>query len=202
MSTSSSKPPQCTYSDRIIDETVRFQLIQRLILTGLLATLPAACAQSDAPGTPGGQAATRITGAEGRGGSVSPSPVEIWSGGRLAHTLQWDELSSLPTQSFNTGLEDAQTGYPLVDVLRHVGITEGPGVTLYGRDAKKPLQLSWAALADPANQLLMGLTHKGTIKVVAGNSAFINRDRWVRHLYKIEIQSGAPSDTRTERRDG
>jgi hypothetical protein len=178
------------------------QVIQILILTGLLATLPSACAQSDAPGTPGGQAATRITGAEGRGGAVTPSPVEIWSEGRLVHTLQWDELSSLPTQSFSTGLEDAQTGHPLVDVLRQTGITKAQSIVLYGRDAKKPLQLNWPEVTDPANQVLVGLTHKGTIKVVAGNSALINRDRWVRHLYKIEVDPTTSTDDRPTRENG
>jgi hypothetical protein len=176
--------------------------LTRLLLLGLLATLPAACAQSEAPGTPGGQAATKITGAEGRGGSVTPSPVEIWHEGRLVRTLQWDELSSLPTESFNTGLEDAQTGHPLVEVLRQAGVNNAKSVLLYGRDAKKPLQLAWAEIADPANQVLMGLTHKGTVKVVAGNSALINRDRWVRHLYKIEADPVASVDDRPARKSG
>lgn len=176
--------------------------IPTLLLTLVLATLPAACAQSDAPGTPGGQAATKITGTEGRGGAVTPSPVEVWHKGVLVRTLQWSELEALPAQSFSTGLEDAQTGHPLVDVLRHAGITEASSALFYGRDAKKPLQLQWSEIIDPANQVLMGLTHKGTVKVVAGNSALINRDRWVRHLYKIEIDMNSPEAERPSRQNG
>ncbi len=167
-----------------------------LILTSLLATLPAACAQSDAPGTPGGQAASKITGAEGRGGAVTPSPVEIWSEGRLVHTLQWDELQALSTQSFDTGLTDAQTGYLLIDVLRQIGVTEAKAVTLYGRGVTEPVRLGWQVVANPANQILMGLTHKGTVKIVAKDIELLDRDRWVRHLYKIEIQPGSPQDNR------
>jgi hypothetical protein len=181
---------------------MRRPTIHTLILTGLLATLPAACAQSDAPGTPGGQAATKITGAEGRGGAVTPSPVEVWQRGALVRTLQWSDLAALPTQSFNTGMEDAQTGHPLVELLRQAGITEAQRVVLHGRDAKKPLQLTWPEIADPANQVLVGLTHKGTIKVVAGNSALINRDRWVRHLYKIEVDPTTLTDDRPARQNG
>ncbi|MEW6325124.1 MAG: hypothetical protein AB1515_07030, partial [Nitrospirota bacterium] len=149
-----------------------------LLFIGLLVTLPLACARDDSPGAPGGQAAAKIA---DRGGIVTPSPVEIWQDGRLIHVLRWEELQSLQTVSFNTGLADEQTGHLLADALRHVGADEGKTVSLYGRGMNEPLKLSWNVIENPANQIVIGVTHKNTVKVVAGNFEFMNRDRWVRH---------------------
>ena len=168
-----------------------------LISAGLLVTLLSACTQRDEPGAPGGQAATKIAEHDG---TVTPAPVEIWQEGKLVHTLAWDELKTLPTQLFNTGLDDAQTGYLFVDVLRQVGITEATAVTLYGRGVNEPVRLSWKAVANPTNQILMGLTHKGTIKIVAGNFEPLNRNRWVRHLYKIDIDTRPGGNDRTDKK--
>ncbi len=164
-------------------------LLISLIFIGALATLPTACGKSDAPGLPGGQAALNIAGQDGE---VTPPPVEIWQEGRLIHTLRWEELSALPTHSFNTGMEDAQTGYAFIDALKLAGVTEARSVTLYGRGLAEPVRLSWAIVANPANQILLGVTHKETMKVVANNVELLNRDRWVRHLYKIDVQPGSP----------
>jgi hypothetical protein len=168
-----------------------------LIFAGLLVTLPTACTQRDQPGTPGGQAATKIAEHDG---TITPAPVEIWQEGKLIHTLAWDELKTLPTQSFNTGMEDAQTGYLFVDALRQVGITEAKSVTLYGRGLNEPVRLGWKAIENPTNQILIGLTHKGTIKIVAGNFESLNRDRWVRHLYKIEIHTQSAGKDRADKK--
>jgi hypothetical protein len=165
-------------------------LLISLIFIGALATLPTACGKSEAPGLPGGQAASNIAGQDGK---ASPPPVEIWQEGRLIHTLRWEEFAALPTYSFNTGLDDAQTGYAFVDALKLAGVTEARSVTLYGRGLAEPVRLSWKLIANPANQILLGLTHKNTMKVVANNVELLNRDRWVRHLYKIEVQPGSPA---------
>jgi len=160
-----------------------------LIFIGVIATLPTACGKSDAPGLPGGQAASKIAGQDGK---TSPPPVEIWEGNRLLHTLRWEELSALPTHSFNTGMDDAQTGYAFVDALKLAGVTEARSVMLYGRGLAEPVRLSWKLIANPANQILLGVTHKNTMKVVANNVELLNRDRWVRHLYKIQVQPSSP----------
>jgi len=165
-------------------------LVISLIFIGVVATLPTACGKSAAPGLPGGQAASKIAGQDG---AASPPPVEIWQEGRLIHTLRWEELATLPTHSFNTGLDDAQTGYAFADALKLAGVTEARSVTLYGRGLNEPVRLSWTIVADPANEILLGLTHKETMKVVANNVEMLNRDRWVRHLYKIDVQPGSPA---------
>ncbi|MBI3620662.1 MAG: hypothetical protein HY208_00540 [Nitrospirae bacterium] len=163
-------------------------LLISLIFVGTLATLPTACGKSEAPGLPGGQAASKIAGEDGK---ADPPPVEIWQEGRLIHTLRWDELAALPTHSFNTGMDDAQTGYAFVDALKLAGVTEARSVTLYGRGLADPVRLSWKLIANSNNQILLGVTHKNTMKVVANNIELLNRDRWVRHLYKIQIQPGS-----------
>lgn len=165
-----------------------------LIFVGTIVTLATACGRSDTPGTPGGQAASKVVGQDG---VVTPPPVEIWQEGRLISTLRWEELAALPKESFNTGLEDAQTGYAFVDALKLAGVTEARSVTLYGRGRAEPVRLDWRIVADPANHILLGLTHKNTMKVVANNLELLNRDRWVRHLYKIDVQPGSPSQSRS-----
>jgi hypothetical protein len=169
-----------------------------LIFVGTLATLPTACGQSDTPGTPGGQAVSKIAEQDG---TVTPPPVEIWKEGRLIHTLRWGELAALPTQSFDTGLDDAQTGYALIDVLKLAGVTEAQAVTLYGRAQAKPVRLGWALIANPDSHILLGLTHKNTMKVVANNVELLNRDRWVRHLYKIDVRPGSPEPANNRQAD-
>jgi len=169
-----------------------------LIFIGTIATLATACGKSKAPGTPGGQAASKIVGQDGE---VTPPPVEIWQEGRLIHTLRWEELAALPKESFNTGLEDTQTGYAFVDALKLAGVTEARSVPLYGRGQTEPVRLDWRIVANPANKILLGLTHKNTMKVVANNIELLNRDRWVRHLYKIEVQPGSPSPSRDRQSD-
>jgi len=166
------------------------RLFLGLIFIGTIATLASACGKSDTPGTPGGQAASKVVGQDG---TVTPPPVEIWQEGRLIHTLRWEELAALPSQSFNTGLDDAQTGYTFIDALKLAGVTEARSVTLYGRGQAEPVRLSWRIIANPANQILLGLTHKNTMKVVANSVELLNRDRWVRHLYKIDVQPGSPA---------
>jgi hypothetical protein len=160
-----------------------------LIFIGTIATLATACGKSGAPGTPGGQAASKIAGQDG---TLTPPPVEIWQEGRLIHTLRWEELAALPRESFDTGLEDTQTGYAFINVLKLAGVTEAQSVALYGRGLAEPVRLNWRIIANPANHILLGLTHKKTMKVVANNVELLNRDRWVRHLYKIDVQPGSP----------
>jgi hypothetical protein len=173
--------------------TIR-DLFLGLIFVGTIVTLATACGKSDAPGTPGGQAASKVVGQDG---AVTPPPVEIWQEGRLMYLLRWEELAALPKESFDTGLEDAQTGYAFVDALKLAGVTEARSVALYGRGQAEPVRLDWRIVADPANHILLGLTHKNTMKVVANNLELLNRDRWVRHLYKIDVQPGSPSQSRS-----
>ena len=175
-------------------------IVIALIFAGLLVTLPTACVQSDAPSTPGGQASSQIAVATGRGGSINPPPVEIWQDNQLVRTLAWDELEGLQQHTFSTGLDDEQTGYLLIDVLAQVDITKGKSVTLYGGGNQEPTRLGWKAMANPQNQIIMGLTHKGTLKIVAGNFEFLNRDRWVRHLTKIEVTQDSNRKSKAEKK--
>jgi hypothetical protein len=165
-----------------------------LILMGLVVILTASCGET------GNEAAS-----EGRkeAASQKPSPrvaeelpnspdkisdkkIEFFVDGATHRTLQWDDLKDLRQDSFGTGLEDQQAGYYLRDVIKLAGIPKGRTLTLYGR-GDSPKKLSWTDIENRQNKILLGLTHRGTIKVVAANAKIMNRDAWVRHLYKVEV---------------
>lgn len=146
----------------------------------LVVIVIASCSGGD-PGVPGGQAA-----AKAGGGTAVPAPIEIVQDHQALPSLNWEALSGLSKQEFGTGRADVQSGYALLDVLHHLGVQEAKSVTLYGV-GMKPVTLAWTDLENPSNQILLGVTHKGTAKVVAGNTAVLNRDGWIRHLVKLEI---------------
>ena len=69
-------------------------------------------------------------------------------------------------------------------------------MTLHGV-SRKPVSLDWGVVARRDNRVLLGLTHKGTFKVVAGNSNILNRDGWVRHMVKLVVHKNTdPEGTR------
>ena len=155
--------------------------ISRLLLALLIATLINSC--SNDSGVPGGQAATKSL---GQGETPQREPVEILVDGKALRLLSWKALDGLSEDRFGTGMEDFQVGYPLIDVIAHLGIESAQAVTLYGVGIK-PVTLSWEEIMERDNQVILGLTHKGTLKVVAGNPRILNRDGWVRHVVKMDI---------------
>ncbi len=155
-----------------------------LLSSAVVVILLAACTAGSTPGVPGAQAVATRTGA---GERIERPPVEILIDGVPQRVLQYDDLRGLPERRFGTGREDVQVGYALDEVLAHLGIESGRAVTLYGVGLT-PVTLAWDEVATHENQVLLGLTHKGTMKVVAGNSVVLNRDGWVRHLTRIDVR--------------
>lgn len=144
------------------------------------------CSRAPETGVPGGQAGVRT-----QGPTRLPEPIEIVQDDATSRTLRWEELAAIPQQEFSTGLEDVQKGYPLADVVRAVAAHAPGAVTLHGVGLR-PVTLSWAEVAASENHVLLGVTHKGTAKIVAGNPALLNRDNWIRHLTKIELHATLP----------
>lgn len=174
---------------------MRKTIILSLLFTGFIVILLGSCSRET--GVPGGQAATRSVGA---GESLEREPVEIVVDGTPRPPLRWLDLKGLREDRFNTGREDVQIGYPLADVLAFLGVESAGSVTLHGVGLK-PITLNGEEIRDRKNQIIMGLTHKGTVKVVAGNPSILNRDGWIRHLVKMEIHERAASDGRVLERD-
>lgn len=159
-----------------------------LLWLALVVIVAAGCGRGPDAGIPGGQAGVRT-----QGPPRLPEPIEIVQPGAPQRRLTWDELAAIPQQEFSTGLEDVQKGYPLAEVVRAVAVTEPVAVTLHGVGLR-PVTLNWTEVAAPDNHVLLGVTHKGTAKVVAGNPALLNRDGWIRHLTKIELHARLPAD--------
>ncbi len=166
----------------------------RLLLALLVATLTGSC--SNDSGVPGGQAATKSM---GQGEPTHRKPVEVLVDGEALRLLSWKELDGLSEDRFGTGMEDFQVGYPLVDVVAYLGIESAQAVTLYGVGIK-PVTLRWEEISDRDNQVILGLTHKGTLKVVAGNPNILNRDGWVRHVARIDIHKENAPDVQHSRK--
>lgn len=167
-----------------------------LISIGLLVIVTNSCSQET--GTPGGQAGTRSS---GRGEAREPQPIEVLIDGKPHRDLRWQELQGLQEEQFGTGLTDVQAGYRLADVLAYLDIDSARSVTLYG-PGLKPVTLKWEEIVNRENKVLLGLTHKGTAKVVAGNPAVLNRDGWVRHLLKMDVHQQDFPDTQPETENG
>jgi hypothetical protein len=178
------------------NKSVPIFVILILLCAGVIAILLGSCNRET--GVPGGQAAARSVGA---GGVLERQPIEILMDGKPHGIFRWQELEGLQEAEFGTGLDDVQKGYPLVDVLARLEIREAKAVTLYG-PGLKPVTLRWDEIVNRENKILMGLTHKGTVKVVAGNPAVLNRDGWVRHLLKMDVLQQDFPDTRPEGEDG
>jgi len=117
---------------------------------------------------------------------VPDKKIEFLVDGATYRTVRWDDLKGLTQDSFGTGMEDQQVGYYLMDVLKSVGLPGGHTLILYGR-GDSPRKLNWRDIENPENKILVGLTHRGTIKVISRNQKIMNRDAWVRHLYKVEV---------------
>ena len=160
-----------------------------LLFSGLFAILFGSCEQGRETGVPGGQAAVRIA---GEGPPPIREPIEVLIDGKPYREFRWAELSVLQEDQFQTGLQDTQTGYLLIDVLEFLEIPPAQSVTLYGLGLK-PVTLHWDEIRSRDNQILLGLTHKGTAKVISGNPSILNRDGWVRHLTRIHINKDQPS---------
>jgi hypothetical protein len=157
-----------------------------LLCLALVVIVVAGCSRTPEAGVPGGQAGVRQLGP-----AKPPEPIAIVQDGAPQRMLRWEELAAIPEQEFSTGLEDVQRGYPLAEVVRAVAVTEPGAVTLHGVGLR-PVTLTWTEVAAPDNHVLLGVTHKGTAKVVAGNPALLNRDGWIRHLTKIELHATLP----------
>lgn len=158
-----------------------FDPFRRLLFSTLTAILLVSCSQGE--GVPGGQAGSKPLGPAG----VPPrEPVEVLVDGQLLRSLAWSDLEGLPMGEFNTGREDVQTGYYLSEVVKYLGVEKVSSVTLHGV-TRRPISLDWEVVRNKENTILVGLTHKGTFKVVAGNTAILNRDGWVRHVVTMNI---------------
>lgn len=158
-----------------------FPSIRGLLFIGLAVIFLVSCSQGE--GVPGGQAASKSVGSSE---STAREPVEVLVDGQPFRMLDWTELEGLSKGEFNTGREDVQTGYYLSDVVKYLGVERVRSVTLHGV-SRKPVSLDWEVVRNKENVILVGLTHKGTFKVVAGNTAILNRDGWVRHMVRMNL---------------
>ncbi|HEY5649504.1 MAG TPA: hypothetical protein VIU33_08395, partial [Nitrospiria bacterium] len=144
-------------------------------------------------GVPGGQAASR---SPGQAPPEAREPLAVFVDDQSIASIRWQDLKTLDKGEFNTGREDVQTGYYLSDVIRFLDVDQPTAVTLHGV-TRKPVSLEWDVVAQRDNRILLGLTHKGTFKVVAGNTKILNRDGWVRHMDKMIIhKKTSPEGTR------
>ena len=165
-----------------------------LLLTGLVGILTASCTETGNEVSSQAQKEAVFPKTSPRVAEELPNTpdkvpdkkIEFFVDGAAYRTVRWDDLKDLTQDSFGTGMADQQAGYYLLDVVKFAGISKGRTLTLYGR-GDSPRKLIWPDIENPQNKILMGLTHRGTIKVIAANAKIMNRDAWVRHLYKIEV---------------
>ncbi len=135
----------------------------------------------------------RAAAASGTAGAGAGS-IPIYLDGLFTGSFTADDLAPFPRSSFNDAEEGKeQSGWLLRDAveLRVQGRSLGPGstVTVSSSSRQKSVQMSWAEAGDPANLVILAVSGRGTLKLVAKQGTASPRDRWVQDVDRIEVTS-------------
>ncbi len=127
--------------------------------------------------------------------SGTAGAIPIYLDGLFAGSFSADDLAGYPRQSFADAEEGKeQSGWLLRDAieLRVQGRSLGPAstVTVSSSSRQRSIQLSWAEVDDPANEVILAVSGRGTLKLVAKQGTAAPRDRWVQDVDRIEVTTG------------
>jgi len=120
--------------------------------------------------------------------------IPLYLDGKFVAAFTPSDLEELD----KTGFEDAeqgkqQEGWLLRDVIRlHVNprkLKPGSTITATSSSRAKSVQLTWSEVDDPANQVLLALSNRGTLKLVSVLPKLDTRNEWVQDVDRIEITS-------------
>ena len=128
-----------------------------------------------------------------------PAPTELpagsiplYSDGKFVAAFTPADLKELTKASFTDAEEGKlQEGWLLRDVIRlHVNagkLQPGSLITVISSSRGKKAQLTWTEVDDPANNVLLELSNRGTLKLASVLPALDTRDEWVQDVDRIEI---------------
>ncbi len=127
--------------------------------------------------------------------SGTAGAIPIYLDGLYAGSFSADGLASYPRISFTDAEEGKeQSGWLLRDAvgLRVQERSLGPAstVTVSSSSRQKSVRLSWAEADDPANLVILAVSGRGTLKLVAKQGTASARDLWVQDVDRIEVTTG------------
>lgn len=126
---------------------------------------------------------------------IPAGAIPIYLDGKFAGAFTPADLEGLDKASFTDAEEGKlQEGWLLRDVLRlHVkarDLKPASAITVSSSSRDKSAKVTWAETDDPANQVMLELSNRGTLKFVSsGLPALDTRNEWVQDVDRIEVAS-------------
>lgn len=124
--------------------------------------------------------------------TLAPGGIPIYLDGRLIASFTPADLGQLQKVSFIEPVEGKeQDGWLLRDILlvhlKAEQLKQESQVVVSSGSRKKSAQLTWAEVAEPANQVMFDLSNRGTLKLVSVLPKLDEREEWVQDTDLIEI---------------
>ncbi len=128
------------------------------------------------------------------GTELPAGSIPLYLDGRFVAAFVPADLEGLTKTGFTDAEEGKpQEGYLLRDVIRRrlsAGeLKPGSLVTVTSSSRGKQAQVSWSEVDDPANNVLLAVSNRGTLKLVSVLPALDVRDEWVQDVDRIEVTS-------------
>lgn len=124
--------------------------------------------------------------------TVAPGGIPIYLDGRLVASFTPADLEQLAKASFTEPAEGKiQEGWLLRDILllhlKAAQLKPETQIVVSSSSRGKSVQLTWAEVAEPANQVMFDLSNRGTLKLVSVLPKLDAREEWVQDADRIEI---------------
>jgi hypothetical protein len=117
----------------------------------------------------------------------TPVKIDVLIDGIKRFEIDEEFIKRFPEVEEKKGLKDIQRGVLLFQIFDELGIKEGKTVKFYSYGSRR--DFSWQELEKNRNSLILALTHRGTFKLIGQRGSFLKRKDWVRHIYRIDIET-------------
>jgi hypothetical protein len=126
--------------------------------------------------------------------TAAPGGIPIYLDGKLMGAFSPPDLEQLESASFVDAEEGkTQEGWWLRDViLLHVkeeALSPGSRVVVASSSREESVELTWAEVLEPANNVMFDVSSRGTLKLASTLEQLATRDQWVQDVDSIEITS-------------
>jgi hypothetical protein len=120
--------------------------------------------------------------------------IPLYLDGKFVAAFVPANLEELTKTSFADVEEGKpQEGWLLRDVIRLLvsarKLKPDSVITVTSSSRDKSAQVSWAEVDDPANNVLLALSNRGTLKLVSLLPTLDTRNEWVQDVDRIEVTS-------------
>ncbi len=125
---------------------------------------------------------------------IPAGSIPLYLDGELLVAFAAPDLEGLQQTGFTDAEEGKQQqGWLLREVIRIYvdadALSPSAEILVISSTRDKQALLTWAEVDDPANQVLLALSNRGTLKLVSVLPALDTRDEWVQDVDRIEVTS-------------